>query len=90
MTSGGHLLIGNYSDIGQLVVGGSATLGMQLVTLDQNDTDKPFIDFQGTASANTTDSISTHTTSGATTHHIQVEINGAKAWIAASTNNPSA
>lgn len=52
--------------------------------------DTPFINFVATADGDTTSAISTHTTSGATTHHAQVNINGTKAWIAVSTNNPSA
>jgi hypothetical protein len=55
----------------------------------QQDAANAFVDYVGTAGANTTDPISTLTTSGATTHHIQIDINGTKAWIAASTNNPS-
>ncbi len=47
------------------------------------------IDFKGAAAANATGPISTLTTSGATTNHIQIEINGAKAWIAVSTTDPS-
>ena len=66
------------------------TEGQQLMSLDQNDIDEPFIDFQGSTGANTTSTISTHNTSGATTDHIQIELNGTKAWIAVSTNNPSA
>lgn len=64
-------------------------LGSELLILDQNDADKPFIDFQGTAAGTNTATVSTLTTSGATTHHLQIEINGVKAWIAASTNNPT-
>ena len=48
-----------------------------------------FFDFKGTAAANTTDPISTLTTSGATTHHLQFEVNGVKFWVAGSTTNPS-
>ena len=51
--------------------------------------DLPFFDFVATADADTTSAISTLTTSGGTTHHIQVDINGVKAWIAVSTTNPS-
>ena len=63
----------------------------QVMILDQNATGAgaTFIDFQGTAAADALNPISTLTTSGATTHHIQIEINGAKAWVAASTNDPS-
>ena len=60
----------------------------QVVILDQNAASS-FIDYQGTAAANATDPISTLTTSGATTNHIQIEINGVKAWIAVSTTDPS-
>lgn len=48
------------------------------------------INFSGAAGANTTDPISTHNTSGTITDHIQIQLNGAKAWIAVSTNDPSA
>lgn len=57
--------------------------------MDQGTADAPFIDFVASADSDTTSAISTLTTSGATTHHIQIEINGVKAWIPASTNNPS-
>jgi hypothetical protein len=60
----------------------------QAVILNQTAASS-FIDFQGTAAATTTDPISTNTTSGLVTHHLQIEINGVKAWIPASTNNPS-
>ena len=52
-------------------------------------TDAAFLDFIATADGDSTSAISTLTTSGATTHHVQVDINGAKAWIAVSTNPPS-
>jgi len=52
-------------------------------------TDGGFFNFDATADGDTTSAISTLTTSGATTHHVQVEINGTKAWIAVSTTNPS-
>jgi hypothetical protein len=63
----------------------------QVMILDQNATaaGSSFIDYQGTAAANATGPVSTFTTSGATTNHIQIEINGTKAWIAVSTNDPS-
>jgi len=68
----------------------SASGAMPVVRLDQGDVDDSFIDFIGTSGADTTSSISTHGTSGATTDHIQIEVNGVKAWIAISTNDPSA
>ena len=51
--------------------------------------DVPFFDFIATADADTTSAISTLNTSGATTDHIQIDLNGTKAWIAVSTNSPS-
>lgn len=64
---------------------------LQCMIIDQNSISAgcSFIDFRGSAANNTTYPISLNATSGATTHHIQIEINGTKAWIAASTNNPS-
>lgn len=41
----------------------------------------PFIDYQGTASANTTDPISTHGTTGALQGFLQIEVNTVKRWI---------
>lgn len=67
----------------------SATGATPVLRLDQGDADEPLVDFVGTAAGDTTSTISTLTTSGATTHHLQIDINGTKAWIAASTNNPS-
>lgn len=59
------------------------------IQLQKGTTDGGMINFSATADGDTTSAISTLTTSGSTTHHIQVEINGTKAWIAASTNAPS-
>jgi hypothetical protein len=68
----------------------STTAAIPPLYLDQADIDQPMIHFQGSTGADTTSSISTHGTSGATTDHIQISLNGTKAWIAVSTNNPSA
>jgi len=72
-----------------LVTQPSTTAAVPVLELDQDDTDQAFINYVGNAAAGSSTSISTDTTSGATTHHIQIEINGTKAWVAASTNNPS-
>ena len=61
----------------------------EVMDMSKGTTDGGYIDFKATADADTTSAISTLTTSGSTTHHVQVEINGTKAWIAVSTNNPS-
>ena len=60
----------------------------QAMIINQNAASS-FIDYQGTAAANTTDPISTLTTSGATTNHLQIELNGVKAWVACSIIDPS-
>lgn len=67
----------------------AAASGTEVLSIDNDDATEPFIDFRGTAGADTTSTISTLNTSGATTDHLQIEINGTKAWIAISTNNPS-
>jgi len=59
------------------------------IEMAQGVQDMPFFNFTATADGDTTSAISTLTTSGATTHHVQVDINGVKAWIAVSTNVPS-
>lgn len=73
--------------------GGTAALlkviHTQSIYADLTTTDDGFINFNATVDADTTSAISSLTTSGAVTHHIQVEINGTKAWIPASTNAPS-
>jgi hypothetical protein len=60
-----------------------------VLALEQDDVSEPFIDFIGTATGDANSSISTLNTSGATTDHIQIDLNGAKAWIAVSTNPPT-
>ena len=78
----------NTAATGATVLALQQDAAIQVLTLDQNAA-SAFIDFEGTAAANATDPISTLTTSGATTHHLQIEINGAQAWIAISTTDPS-
>jgi len=63
--------------------------GSRLV-LDLTTEDQGFIDFNATADADATSAISTFNTSGATTDHIQILLNGVPAWIAVSTADPSA
>jgi len=59
------------------------------VSINKTTENAGLIDFRATADADATSAISTLTNSSATTHHIQVEINGAKAWIACSTTDPT-
>ncbi len=60
------------------------------LNLKQDDLDVGFINFEGTASADANSPISTHGTPGATTDFVRCAINGTKAWIAVSTNDPTA
>lgn len=76
----------------QLVYDDSAsTWDFQLnqAILDQSTADNGFIDFQATIDADATSAISSLTTSGAVTNHIQFKINGTTFWIAGSTTDPS-
>jgi hypothetical protein len=61
----------------------------ECIRLNKGTTNGGMIDFRATVDSDAVSAISDLTTSGATTHHVQVEINGTKAWIAVSTNNPS-
>ena len=51
------------------------------LALDQDDTDKPFIKFDGTSNSDQSSSISTDTSVGSLTGHIRVNINGTDFWI---------
>jgi hypothetical protein len=74
-----------------------ASLGTTVLKVDVNGTtemnkgtdDAAFIDFVASADADATSAISTLTTSGAVTHHIQISINGVTAWIPCSTTDPT-
>ena len=61
----------------------------EAVKLAKGTTDGGFVNFTATADADAVSAISTLTTSGAVTHHIQIEINGTKAWIPVSTTAPT-
>ena len=59
------------------------------VSINKTTEDAGLINFRATEDADATSAISTLTNSSATTHHVQVEINGVKAWIACSTTDPT-
>jgi hypothetical protein len=63
--------------------------GVTSLDINQATNDAPFFDFQATIDGDATSAISSLTTSGAVTHHIQFEINGTTFWIAGSTTDPS-
>lgn len=60
---------------------------IEVLELQQDDVDDSFVNFVGTAGSG--NSIDTRNTSGATTDHILIELNGTPAWIPCSTNAPS-
>ena len=51
------------------------------LSLDQDDTDQPFIHFDGTSASDQTSSLTTDTSVGSITGHIRVAINGTDYWI---------
>lgn len=73
------------------------TGGAERVTVDATGTvdvnkgtaDEGFFNFKATIDGDATSAISSLTTTGAATHHIQIEINGTTAWIPCSTTDPS-
>jgi len=82
---------------GLLTISSDAGVGTEILNLDQNDIDKPFISFDGQESANQTDSISNVDGDGAMvgphtkstnpgwdfSRMVQVELNGSTYWLAA-------
>jgi hypothetical protein len=80
------------SDVNTLIYDDSASswdFQQNQIILDQGTADNGFINFQATINADAVSAISSLTTSGATTHHLQVEINGITFWLAGSTTDPS-
>ncbi len=58
-----------------------ATEGRQAVTIDQNDIDKAFIDFQGTSAADVANNISSWTGGNSIQGFVLQEINGTERWM---------
>jgi hypothetical protein len=86
----GLLGIGEIAPSAKLhITQGETAAAIPALELEQLDVSEPFINFVGTATADANSSISTLNTSGATTDHIQIDLNGTKAWIAVSTNAPT-
>ncbi len=59
----------------------NASGGIACLSLDQDDTDKAFIHFDGTTASDQSSSLSTDTSVGSLTGHIRVSINGTDFWI---------
>ena len=51
------------------------------LSLDQDDTDQPFIHFDGTSASDQTSSLTTDTSVGSLTGHIRIDVNGTDFWI---------
>ena len=51
------------------------------LSLDQDDTDEPFIKFDGTTASDQSSSLSTDTSVGSLTGHIRIDVNGTDFWI---------
>ena len=77
----GALGLGSASPDARLEVQTAADEGRQAVTIDQNDEDKAFIDYQGTSAADATKNISTLTGGNSIQGFTKVEINGAEYWM---------
>ena len=65
----------------RLEVQTGATEGRQAVTIDQNDIDKAFIDFQGTSAADVANNISSWTGGNSIQGFVLQEINGTERWM---------
>jgi hypothetical protein len=55
--------------------------GEPVLELEQDDIDQPFVDYDGTVGANSTNSISSFTTGNSVNGHIQIFVNGVKKWL---------
>jgi hypothetical protein len=51
------------------------------LSLDQDDTDQPFIKFDGETASDQSSSLSTDTSVGSLTGHIRIDVNGTDFWI---------
>lgn len=80
-TTNGYVGVATTPDARFEVSTGSAE-GQQAITIDQNDADQAFIDFQGTSAANADNSISTWTAGNSIQGFVWVEINGVKKRMA--------
>jgi len=70
-------------------IDGTGIVSAKRLEVDQTTADSGLINFKGTIDADATSAISSLTTSGSVTHHIQVEINGTTFWVPGSTTDPT-
>ena len=59
----------------------SATGAIPCLELDQDDTDQPFIKFDGSSASDTSANITTDTSIGSLTGYIRVDVAGTDRWI---------
>jgi hypothetical protein len=64
----------------QLEIETTDAIGIQALTIDQNDADKAFIDYQGTSSGDAVNNISTWTVA-TIKGYFKGEINGVEGWF---------
>jgi hypothetical protein len=76
-----ELMVGSGSASAMLEVESASDVGKEIVVLDQNDSDQPFIDYQGTSAANSLNTISTWSSGNSIQGFIRIEINGVTYWM---------
>ncbi len=79
--SGGDVGTGTNSPEGQFEISTVIDEATQALTIDQNDADQAFTDYQGTSAANTTNNITTFTTGNSIQGFVRQEINGVVRWM---------
>ena len=80
ITGGGDFGINSTPDA-RFEVETEETEGHQAVTIDQNDVDQAFIDFQGSSAASAANNITTWTTGNSIQGFTRQEVNGAVVWM---------
>lgn len=80
ITSAGDVGIGATAPDAKLEVETISTFGKQAVTIDQNDIDQAFLDYQGESEAGAAKNISSWT-NATIAGYVKVEINGAAYWM---------
>lgn len=83
--NGGDTIIGPASNFAlpdsRLEIECGSTYGKQALTIDQNDTDQPFIDFQGTSAADVSSSVTTDVDQWTFAGLTRQEVNGSTVWV---------
>ena len=78
----GYVAVGlNATPDARFEVETGASDGQQAITIDQNDTNQAFIDFQGLSTASANNSLSSWTAGNTIQGFIRQEVNGATVWM---------